>query len=166
MQVPNTRQFNFDTHNSTAKYLLNTRHENYNRQFKVCSRLIMLHIISQRCMQLRVRHYRHISDGLETERKRFKQMTKMVTSADYFLSVHHGASFACNIANICLMLYMLAFYPSSGIAQTVALIFWLFACAADIAVVCGVSIVVNTDVRFSYSYYNSPLLTRYQHNVR
>lgn len=84
--------------------------------------------------------------SIETERKRFLEMTKIVEAADNCLAIHHGAVFLCDIANICFMLYMLAYLPTPPTSIAVSFSLWVVAWLADMAVVCWVGITIDSGV--------------------
>ena len=87
--------------------------------------------------QIQLQHF-------EMERKRYVQMARTVEAADKMLALHHGASFACNISNLCLLLYVIAYY-SSLVEVSVLIVLFLLA-IGDIAVVCISGILVNVTV--------------------
>ena len=95
----------------------------------------------------KVRNGQYFMSTFEVERQRFFEMSKIVTAADKCLAIHHGAVFACNIGIICLMLYILAYLSQSTDAVSATIIFWLVTCVLDMAVVCVVGILVNSEVR-------------------
>ena len=88
------------------------------------------------------------SGSLENERRRYLMMTRVVDAADECMAIHHGASFTCGIANICLLMYCLIYYPS--ITRTfgvlVAYSFWITCSVFDIVVSCTCGILVNVAV--------------------
>ena len=85
---------------------------------------------------------------LEIERRRFLEMVRIVRAADRCLSLHHGASFSCGIANFCLLLYSLIYYHSTmqNASIVIAYLFWIFTAIADISLVCLGGILVNSAV--------------------
>ena len=83
--------------------------------------------------------------SIETDRKRFVEMSRIVESADQILAIHHGASFACNIANLCVLLYSIAYYSKT--AQVSFIVIWLILFAGDIINVCISGILVNATVK-------------------
>ena len=87
--------------------------------------------------------------SLEKERCRFVEMCRITAAADDILAPHHGASFACNIISICLLLYSLVYYPSvtQSPALTSAYVFWLFGSFTDMIISCFCGIIVNSAVR-------------------
>lgn len=103
---------------------------------------------------------RSVIQSFEMERKRFLEMTKIVEAADYCLAIHHGAVFLCDIANICLMLYMLAYLPTPPPTIALSFILWMTAWFADMAVVCYVGIAIDSGVRvLSYLLYGTAIST-------
>ena len=86
--------------------------------------------------------------SLEIERQRFLEMVRIIRAADRCLSLHHGASFSCEITNFCLLLYSLIYYPSimENSSTFFAYLFWIFAAIADLALVCISGILVNSAV--------------------
>lgn len=78
--------------------------------------------------------------NLETARCHFVELARLVKAADRCLAIHHGASFACNTANICLLLYAIIFFPAQY--QTPPFIFWFITCLADIIGICVCGIVI------------------------
>jgi hypothetical protein len=88
------------------------------------------------------------SESLENDRRRLLEMVRVVQRADNCLSLHHGATFCCGIANICLLLYSLVYYPSLGSVPgaSLAYTFWLLSAVADMAVVTTGGILVNSAV--------------------
>lgn len=85
---------------------------------------------------------------LEAERRRFLAMVRIVKAADHCLSLHHGATFGCGIANICLLLYCLIYYPALSSIPSVAgaFAFWLVMAVFDMTTVCLSGILVNSAV--------------------
>lgn len=73
-------------------------------------------------------------------------MTKIVTAADYTMSVHHGAAFGCDLGSICLLLYTLAYLPPPTTTVAATYVFFMFASFLDMAAVCVVGILVNAAV--------------------
>ena len=89
-----------------------------------------------------------IGHSLEPERRRFLQIVKIIESADNCLSLHQSAAFACNITNICLILYTILYYSiyNSVPAAMGAMVFWLFYAVADICVVIASGVLINSEV--------------------
>lgn len=85
--------------------------------------------------------------SFDNERRHFLVMTKIVKAADSCLAVHHGAVFLCDIGNICIMLYMLA-YLNINKAVAASLVFWMIACFLDMTVVCVIGILINSGVSY------------------
>ena len=86
--------------------------------------------------------------SLEPERKRFLQIVNIIESADNCLSLHQSSAFACNVINICLILYIIISYPafiSDPSAKGVAA-FWLFYSVADISVIITSGVLINSEV--------------------
>ena len=81
---------------------------------------------------------------LETERSRYVEMSRIVDAADKILAFHHAASFLCNIANLCMFLYVIAYYHY--LDHVYIFVFWMLLFIADIAVVCISGILVNVGV--------------------
>ena len=61
--------------------------------------------------------------SLEPERRHFLQIVNIIESADNCLSLHQSAAFACNVINICLILYIFITYPTSVPAAVGAMVF-------------------------------------------
>ena len=80
----------------------------------------------------------------EDKRRYFVEIIRLVKAADRCLATHHGASFGCNIANLCLLLYSIIYYPR--LAQTIPFTIWLVSCIFDIIGVCIGGILVNIGV--------------------
>lgn len=75
-------------------------------------------------------------------------MVRIVKAADQCLSLHHGATFGCGIAIICLLLYCLIYYPALSSIPSVAgaFAFWLVMAMFDMTTVCLSGILVNSAV--------------------
>ena len=88
------------------------------------------------------------SGSLENERRRFLLMTRIVDAANDWMAIHHGASFTCGIANLCLMLYSLIYYPSvCGTFEMIfAYSFWIVCSVFDMTVSCVCGILINSSV--------------------
>jgi hypothetical protein len=86
--------------------------------------------------------------SLEQERRRYIQMVRIVEAADECLSIHQTASFVCNLANICFMVYIILYYTSFVALPVVmgGFIFWMVYCVADIAVVIISGVLINSAV--------------------
>lgn len=85
---------------------------------------------------------------LEQERRRFQMMVKIVEAVDSGLSIHQAASFACNLANICLMLYIYIYYPSF-VSTPVAIggfTYWFTNSLADMVIVIVSGLLINSAV--------------------
>ena len=89
-------------------------------------------------------NHSQLQEFIEDDRRRFVQMARIVEAADKVLGLHHGASFASNLANLCLELYMIAYYSSS--AQVSIFIALLLLFMADIVIICVSGILINTAV--------------------
>ena len=83
--------------------------------------------------------------SIEEERKRFVVMARVVVAADNMLTLHHGAVLACNIINLCVLLYVIACKTDSS--QMAIFITWFSLCLGDIIIVCICGILVKTAVR-------------------
>jgi hypothetical protein len=86
------------------------------------------------------------------ERLRFQQMARIVEAADSGFSIHQAASFACNLANICLMLYVVFYYPAFVQTDVVwgCFVFWFFYAVLDISVVITSGILIRSAVCWLY----------------
>ena len=86
--------------------------------------------------------------SLENERRRYLLLARIVDAANDCLAIHHGASFACGIANICLLLYSIIYYPSVSRTVGVALAysFWIICAVFDMTVSCACGILINAAV--------------------
>ena len=93
--------------------------------------------------------------SLENERRRYLLMTRIVESANDCLAIHHGASFTCGIANICLLLYSIIYYPavSKQLGVAIAYSYWIIGALVDMTISCLSGILVNASV-------NVPLFTQ------
>ena len=89
-----------------------------------------------------------IDDSLEQERGRFLQLVRIVETADDCLCLHQTSSMVCNIANICLLVYSVLYYPTTFQDPITACVYlyWLFYSIADICVVCISGILINSSV--------------------
>ena len=87
-----------------------------------------------------------LKESIDIDRQRFVEMTRIVEAADTILSIHHGASFASNVVNLCLILYMVAYY--STVAQVSFIIAYSIFCIADIVVICISGILIKSAVRY------------------
>ena len=87
---------------------------------------------------------RQLQESIENDRQRFVEMARIVEAADKILTLHHGACFACNIVNLCLIVYMIAYYSSSAQIGIIVLLLLLF--TGDIAIVCVSGILINSVV--------------------
>lgn len=85
-------------------------------------------------------------DGcLETERKRYVAMLRVVEAADKTLTLHHGAAFIGDIGNLCLCLYCIAYYRSQT-DQVAPFVIWLILTLCDVIIKCTSGILVNYGV--------------------
>ena len=86
--------------------------------------------------------------SLEPDRKRFLQIVKIIESTDNCLSLHQSAALGCNIINICLLLYVMLYYPKFRAipAAMGGMAFWLFYAFADICVVIASGVLINSEV--------------------
>ncbi len=82
------------------------------------------------------------------ERKRYVAMSRIVEAADRILALHHGACFSCDIANMCLLLYTIAYYNDES--PVAAFVIWFLLFFGDIAVTCACGILVNYGVSGLY----------------
>lgn len=82
--------------------------------------------------------------NLDKEKRYFVQMARLIEAADRCLATHHGASFGCNVANLCLLMYSVIFYPNFN--ETAAFIIWLISCCLDVLAVCFGGIMVYIGV--------------------
>ena len=84
----------------------------------------------------------------ENERKRFIEMTRIVKAADNFLCFRHASAFSFNVINICVLLYVLIYYPEVARDQKnfPAYFFGLLMCLSDISIVCISGILVTSGV--------------------
>jgi hypothetical protein len=91
---------------------------------------------------------KRFTGNLELERRRFQKMTKIIEAVDSGLSIHQAASFVCDIACVCLMLYIILYYPEFVSTPVVmgGFIFWFFYAAADIIVVIISGVLINNAV--------------------
>ena len=88
-----------------------------------------------------------MQESIEIDRQRFVQMARIVETVDKILSLHHGASFASDIANVCLILYITAYYSNSSLVSIIFVLLMMF--MADIVIICISGILINTAVRQS-----------------
>ena len=95
-------------------------------------------------LEKKVPKFSHFQGSIEFERKRYIDMVQIVEAADSILTFHNGASFVCNIINLCVILYMLAYFNNS--LQVGPFVIWFVLFATDIIVVCICGIIVNTAV--------------------
>lgn len=91
--------------------------------------------------------------SLERERERYVLMTRVVRAADNILSVHQAAALGCNVVSICLLLYLMLYYPSFVMNEQAGFFsaFWLLVCTADILFVCVSGILVTSEVSFTFT---------------
>lgn len=89
---------------------------------------------------------------LEVERHRYVAMCRIVEAADKILAIHHGACFSCDIANMCLLLYTIAYYNTQS--PVAAFIIWFLLFLGDIAIMCSCGILVNYGVSNTYNLQN------------
>jgi hypothetical protein len=91
---------------------------------------------------------KRFTGNLELERRRFQKMTKIIEAVDNGLSIHQAASFVCDIACICLLLYIILYYPEFVSTPVVmgGFIFWFIYAAADIVVVILSGVLINNAV--------------------
>ena len=87
--------------------------------------------------------------SLENERRRYLLMARVVDAANDCMAIHHGASFSCGIANICLLLYSIIYYPNARktFGVVFAYSFWIIGALFDMVVSCTCGILVNASVR-------------------
>ena len=88
---------------------------------------------------------KEFQETLEMDRKRYVEMAKLVDIADKILALRHGASFGCNLAILCLLLYIIAYYSKT--AEVGLIIVWFVFFTCDIAFVCVGGILINVTVR-------------------
>ena len=88
---------------------------------------------------------KEFQETLEMNSKRYVEMTKIVELADKILTLRHGASFGCNLAILCLLLYIIAYYSKTAEVGLIIVLFVFFTC--DIAFVCVGGILINVTVR-------------------
>ena len=113
---------------------------------------IILHreiILSARSLKQRfVSTNCQLEEELETERKRFKEITRLIKAVDRSMSIHHVASFSCNVGIICIILYTICYF-TKDIHQNNSISFFVLAllvCSLDIAIVCTSGILVTSAV--------------------
>ena len=82
---------------------------------------------------------------LESDRKRFLAISRVVAAVDNSLSLHRASSFTCNIAIICLTLYtMISYnYILRDPAVAAAHAFWLVASVALCGITCLSGVLIN-----------------------
>lgn len=86
--------------------------------------------------------------SLEHDRRRYLEMSRIIEHADSCLCLHHGATFCCGIAIICLLLYCLIYYSLDNLpGASLAFVFWVVTTIIDIAVVTVAGILVSSAVR-------------------
>jgi hypothetical protein len=85
--------------------------------------------------------YGEFEGDLEVERQRYVAMSRIVEAADRILALQHGASFGCNIVNMCLLLYTVTYYRSE--AQVIVYVFWFILVSGEMAIKCTCGILVN-----------------------
>ena len=94
----------------------------------------------------------HFSGCMESERRRYLEMTRIVKAADRSLSLHYAASFSCNITTLGLLIYSLLYYPdvSGQMFSAIAFTSWGLASTIDLICVCISGISVKTSVRYTF----------------
>ena len=94
-------------------------------------------------------------ENLETKRKRFVEMCRLVNAADKSLRLHELACFGCNTANICLTLYTVCYFGRdipSGSNTFGFYVFGLLSYLIDIAVACCSGILISSGVSINFYY--------------
>jgi hypothetical protein len=86
--------------------------------------------------------------SLEAKREHYYQLMRLVKATDNTLSLRQAAAFGCNIISICLLLYVMLYYPTFIRQQQAApfCYFWLLVCIDDIVIVCASGILVVAEV--------------------
>ena len=94
---------------------------------------------------------KNLQPSFENERKRFVEMTRIIRAADCLVSFRHATSFGCNVINICVLLYIISYYPA--VVQNHAIVgsylLWLIVCVLDIGVICCSGMLVIRGVSIS-----------------
>ena len=76
--------------------------------------------------------------SFERERRTFHEIIRCIKAADRFLSIHHAASLSINVANVCIFIFMISYYPELMNNDIVRLfmILDLLVCFTDMSLVC------------------------------
>ena len=84
----------------------------------------------------------------ENERNRFIEMMRIIKATDRTVSMRQVTSFGCNLVNICVLLYVVCYYPQLGSAQTVlgSYAYALSTSIVDVIVTCSSGILVSRGV--------------------
>ena len=94
-------------------------------------------------------------ENLETKRKRFMEMCRLVNAVDKSLRLHELACFGCNTASICLTLYTVCYFGRdipSGSNTFGFYVFGLLSYLIDIAVACCSGILISSGVSINCCY--------------
>ena len=101
----------------------------------------------------------NLQKSLEAKRRRFIQMLRIVKAANNMLSLRQVGSLGCNVITVCLLLYLIAYFPDfiRNLDNIAFCSFWFFICTIDIFVSCMSGILITTGVSYFCLYltYNS-----------
>ncbi len=84
----------------------------------------------------------------ENERNRFIEITRIVKAADRSFSLRQATSFGLNIINICVLLYVISYYPKDTRDQNIFSTYfvWLVICSSDVIIACLSGILITSGV--------------------
>ena len=125
--------------------------------FTNCLLLLVSILINKECKLYRISLNNKLSllgcsqITFENERKRFIEMTRVVKAADRSFSLRQATSFGLNIINICVLLYVISYYPKDIRDQNIysTYLVWLVICSSDVIIACVSGILVTSGVSIS-----------------
>ena len=86
--------------------------------------------------------------SLEKKRRKFLEIIQCIKAADKFLSFHHAASLGFNVANVCILIFIISYYPRFANNDFVRsfMVFDLLMCFIDMSLVCISGILITNGV--------------------
>ena len=91
----------------------------------------------------------------ENERMRFIELTRIIKAADRSFSLRQATSFSLNVFNICVMLYVILYFPDLAKDHNLfnPYLFWLMTCFCDISIACISGILITSGVSILKTFY-------------
>lgn len=108
--------------------------------FELTMGIVIHSEVSQFCKSLRAKTEvkGRFNGSLETERRKYTQLTRIVEAADRSLSLYHASSFCANIIILCLLIYNMVYMPGNLRAAWIcfAYMIWILGAFFDLCIVC------------------------------